>query len=136
MRSTWRIKTMVLPEQIEQNFEGQSFLILTNRSCVWPANHLYIKIGACEMPWQLEFYYRFSRSIKERLKRQCSKPYSYFSSSSPYYPHTFVSATDYSDLLKLCPPNTNKLPDHDQQVGEATWRAVHHQSVPKTLCEI
>ena len=85
------------------------------------------------MPLRLEFDYRFSRSIKERLKRQCSKPYSYFTSSSPYYRHTFVSATDYSDLLKLCHPNTNKLPGHDQQVGDMTnWRAVHHQSVPKT----
>ena len=41
MRSTWRMETMVLPEQIEQNFEGQSFLIMTNRSRVWSVNHLY-----------------------------------------------------------------------------------------------
>ena len=27
--------------QMEQNFEGQSFLVLTNRSRVWPVNHLY-----------------------------------------------------------------------------------------------
>ena len=94
-------------------------------------------MGDSEMSLQLEFDYRFSRSIKERLKKQRSKPYSNFTSSSQYYPHTFVSATDYSDLLKLCPPNTNKLPGHDQKVGDMTnWRAVHHQSVTKPLCEI
>ena len=32
---------MMLPEQIEQNLEVQSFLILTSRSRVWPVNHLY-----------------------------------------------------------------------------------------------
>ena len=42
-------------------------------------------MGASEMPLQLEFDYRLSRSIKERLKRQCFKPYSYFTSSSQYY---------------------------------------------------
>ena len=41
MRSTWGIETMVLPEQIQQNFKGQSFLFLTKRSRVWPVNHLY-----------------------------------------------------------------------------------------------
>ena len=64
-----------------------------------------MKMGASEMPLQLEFDYRFSRSIKESLKKQCSKQYSYFISSSPYYPHTFVSA-NYFDLLKLRPPKT------------------------------
>ena len=30
------------PEQIGPNFEGQSFLVLTNyNSRVWPVNHLY-----------------------------------------------------------------------------------------------
>ena len=110
---------MVLPEQIEQNIEGQSFLILTNRSCVWPVNHSYPALLrlTIEMPLQLEFDHRFSKSIKERLKRQCSKPYSYFTSSSQYYPHTFVSATDYPGPLKLCPPNTNKLPGHHDDPG-------------------
>ena len=68
-----------------------------------------------------------SRSIKDSLKRQCSKPYSYCTSSSPYYPHTFVSA-NYFDLLILLPPNTDKLPG--QQVGEIrNCRAVHSQTV-------
>ena len=62
---------------------------------------------------------------------QCSKLYSYFTSSSPYCSHTFVSANT-SDLLKLLPLNTNKLPG--QQVGEMrNWRAVHDQSIPKKL---
>lgn len=65
-----------------------------------------MRTGASDMPLQLEFDYRFSRSIKESLKRQCSAPYSYFTSSSSYYPHTFVSA-NYSDLPKLRPPKTN-----------------------------
>ena len=88
-----------------------------------------MRTGASDMPLQLEFDYRFSRVIKERLKTQCSTPYSYFTSSSSYYPHTFVSAS-YSDLLKLCPPKTNKLTS--QQVREMrNWRAVHGQSVPQ-----
>ena len=32
---------MVLPEQIEQNIKGQSFLILTNRTRVWSVYRLY-----------------------------------------------------------------------------------------------
>lgn len=47
-----------------------------------------MRTGASDMPLQLEFDYRFSRAIKERLKRQCSTPYSYFTSSGSYYPHT------------------------------------------------
>ena len=89
-----------------------------------------LKMGASEMPLELEFDYWFSRSIKERLKRQCSKPYSYrFTSCSHYYPHTFVSATGYSDLLKLRHPNKNKLPSHDQQVGEMKHRHARRAGV-------
>ena len=36
-----RSKPLVLPEQIKQNFKGQSFLYLANRSRLWPVNHLY-----------------------------------------------------------------------------------------------
>ena len=43
-----------------------------------------MRTGASDMPLQLEFDYRFSRAIKEGLKRQCSAPYSYFTSSSSY----------------------------------------------------
>ena len=114
---------MVLPEHVEQNFEGQSFLILINRSPILTSTIciiIEIKMGVSGMPLQLELDYRFRRSIKEPLKRQCFKLYSYFTSSSQYYPHTFVSTTDYSDLLKLRSPNTNKLPGHDQLVGEMT----------------
>ena len=88
-----------------------------------------MRAGGSDMPSQLEFDYRFSRSIKERWKRQCSTPYSYFTSTSSYYPHTFVSA-NYSDLPKLRPPKANKLTD--QQVREMrNWRAIHGQSVPQ-----
>ena len=34
-----------------------------------------MKVGASEMLLQLAFDYRYSRSIKESLKRRCSKPY-------------------------------------------------------------
>ena len=57
-----------------------------------------MKMGAIEMALPLEFDYRFSRPIKEGLKKQCSKPYSYLASFSSYYP----------DPLKLHPPNTPK----------------------------
>lgn len=88
-----------------------------------------MRTGASDMPLQLEFDHRFSKAIKERLKRQCSTPFSYFTSSSSYYPHTSVSA-NYSDLPKLRPPKTNKLTS--QQVCEMrNWRAVHGQSVPQ-----
>ena len=87
-----------------------------------------MRSDASDMPLQLEFDYGFSSAITERLKRQCSTPYSYFTSSSSYYTHTFVSA-NYSDLLKLRPPKTNKLTG--QQVREMrSWRAVHGRSVP------
>ena len=87
-----------------------------------------MRTGACDMPLQLELDHRFSRAIKKRLKRQCSTPYSYFTSSSSYYPHTFVSVS-YSDLPKLRLLKTNKLTS--QQVREMrNWRAVHGQSVP------
>ena len=104
----------------------------------WPIGVVFGLSTICIIEWNAVATwvdYRFRRSINERLKKQCSKPYSYFTSSGPYYPHTFVAATDYSGLLKLRPPNTNKL--RGQQVGEMTnWRAVHRQSVPKTLWEI
>ena len=88
---------MILPEQKEQNFEGQSFLILINRSPILSTICIIIeiKMGVSGMPLQLELDYRFRRSIKEPLKRQCFKLYTYFTSSSQYYPHTFVSATGF-----------------------------------------
>lgn len=37
-----------------------------------------MRSGAPDMPLQLKFDYRFSRAIKERLKRQCFTPFAYF----------------------------------------------------------
>ena len=37
-----------------------------------------MRSGATDMPLQLEFDYRFSMAIKERLKRQCFIPFAYF----------------------------------------------------------
>ena len=37
-----------------------------------------MRSSATDMPLQLEFDYRFSRAIKEQLKRQCFTPFAYF----------------------------------------------------------
>ena len=37
-----------------------------------------MRSGTTDMPLQLEFEYRFSMAIKERLKRQCFSPFAYF----------------------------------------------------------
>ncbi|PFX28201.1 Proprotein convertase subtilisin/kexin type 6 [Stylophora pistillata] len=91
------------------------FNIKSNLTLVVENTFSEMRTGASDMPLQLEFDYRFTREIKERLKRPCSTPYSYFTSSSSYYPHTFVSA-NYSELPKLRPPKTNKLTG--QQPGQ------------------
>ena len=68
---------MVLPEHIERTFEGQSFLS-------WPIGVAFglstvfiieMKMGVSDMPLQLEFDSRLSRSTRERLKRQCFTSY-------------------------------------------------------------
>ena len=88
-----------------------------------------MRSGATDMPMQLEFDYRFSRAIKERLKRQCYTPFAYFTAPKSFYPHTFTS-TDYKDLPKLRPPKSRKL--SARQVNEMrNWRAMHGQSVPQ-----
>ena len=90
-----------------------------------------MRAGWSDMPLQLEFDYRFSRSIKGRLTRQCCTPCWYFTSTSSYYLHMFVSA-NYSDLPKLRPPKTKTYKLTDQQVCEMrNWRATHGQSVPR-----
>ena len=88
-----------------------------------------MRSGATDMPLQLEFDYRFSRAIKERLKRQCVTPFAYFTAPKSYYPQVFTT-THYTDLPKLCPPKANKL--SEKQVSEMrNWRAMHGQSVPQ-----
>ena len=42
-----------------------------------------MRSGATDMPLQLEFDYRFSRAIKERLKRQCFTLFAYYTAPSP-----------------------------------------------------
>lgn len=85
-----------------------------------------MRAGGSDMPLQFEFDYRFSRS----MKRQCSTPYSYFTSTKSYYPHTFVS-TNYSrqafQNYALRSQQANWL-----QVREMrSWRAIHGKSVPQ-----
>ena len=74
-----------------------------------------MRSGAFDMPLQLEFDYRFSRAIKERLKRQCFTPFAYFTAPKSYYPQVFTT-TYYNDLPKLCPPKAHKL--SEKQVSE------------------
>ena len=88
-----------------------------------------MRSGAFDMPLQLEFDYRFSRAIKERLKRQCFTPFAYFTALKSYYPQVFTT-TYYNDLPKLCPPKAHKL--SEKQVSEMrNWRAMYGQSVPQ-----
>jgi hypothetical protein len=88
-----------------------------------------MRSGATDMPLQLEFDYRFSRAIKERLKRQCSTPFAYFTAPKSYYPQVFTS-TNYKDLPKLHPPKAHRL--SEKQVNEMrNWRAMYGQSVPQ-----
>eukprot|EP00794_Sanderia_malayensis_P005937 gene5937-6626_t len=88
-----------------------------------------MRSGATDMPMQLEFDYRLSRAIKERLKRQCATPFEYFTAPKSFYPHTFTS-TNYKDLPKLRPPKPRAL--SARQVNEMrNWRAMYGQSVPQ-----
>ncbi|CAB3991047.1 Hypothetical predicted protein [Paramuricea clavata] len=88
-----------------------------------------MRSGATDMPLQLEFDHRFSRAIKERLKRQCSTPFAYFTAPKSYYPQVFTS-TNYKDLPKLHPPKAHRL--SEKQVNEMrNWRAMYDQSVPQ-----
>ena len=88
-----------------------------------------MKSGASDMLLHLEIDYRFSRAIKEWLKRQCFTPFAYFTAPKSYYPQVFTT-TYYNDLPKLCPPKTHKL--SEKQVCEMrNWRAMYGQSVPQ-----
>eukprot|EP00794_Sanderia_malayensis_P018779 gene18779-20670_t len=88
-----------------------------------------MRSGATDIPMQLEFDYRLSRAIKERLKRQCATPFVYFTAPKSFYPHTFTSK-NYKDLPKLRPPKPRAL--SARQVNEMrNWRAMYGQSVPQ-----
>ena len=88
-----------------------------------------MRSGATDMPLQLEVDYRFSRAIKERLKRQCFTPFAYFTAPKSYYPQVLTS-TYYNDLPKLRPLKPHKLTE--KQVSEMrNWRAMYGQSVPR-----
>jgi len=54
--------------------------------------------GATDMPLQLEFDYRFSRAIKERLKRQCFTPFAYFTAPKSRFspPHITMIYPSYA----------------------------------------
>ena len=88
-----------------------------------------MRAGASNMPLQFEFDYRFCRSMKERLKRQCSTPYSCYTSKESYYPQLSISVK-YSDLPRLHPPRANKLSANRVQKMRL-WRALYGQSVPQ-----
>ena len=87
-----------------------------------------MRSGTTDMPLQLKFDYRFSRAIKERLKRRCFTPFAYLTAPESYYPQVFTTIY-YNDLPKLCPPKAPKL--SEKQVSEMrNWRVMYGQSVP------
>lgn len=81
------------------------------------------------MSLQLEFDYRFSRCMKERMKRKCKTKFCYYTSPYSHYPQISTSVS-YSDLPRIHPPKANKL---TKQQAEAmrTWRSTYGQSVPQ-----
>ena len=88
-----------------------------------------MRSGAADMPLQLESDYRFSRVIKERLRRQCFTSFAYFTAPKSNYPQVFAT-TYYNDLPKLRSPKAHKL--SEKQVSEMrNWRAMYVQSVPQ-----
>ena len=59
-----------------------------------------MRSGAFDTPLQLEFDYRFSRVVKERLKRQCFEPFAYF--QDPFNPVLFTEDVErYVDLSNI-----------------------------------
>lgn len=89
-RTCWTVLIQALPP----NLVSKVFQRLLSKT------HLEMRSGAFDMPLQLEFDYRFSRAIKERLKRQCFTPFAYFIAPKSYYPQVFTT-TYYNDLPKL-----------------------------------
>jgi len=97
-------------------------------SFMWQ-NSRWRKLTQFEKLSKLEFDCRFSRAIKERLKKQCFTPFAYFTAPKSYYPQVFTT-THYKGLPKLCPPKPHKL--SEKQVSEMrNWRAMYGQSVPQ-----
>lgn len=88
-----------------------------------------MRAGDKDMPLQLDFDYRFSRAVKERLKRQCATRFDYFTSHNSYYPQVSCNLS-YHSLPKVHPPLRVNLTQ--KQVSEMrNWRAEHGQSVPQ-----
>ena len=50
-----------------------------------------MRSGATDTPLQLEFDYKFSRVIKERLKRKCCTPFAYFSPTTHRFSPQFIT---------------------------------------------
>jgi len=69
-----------------------------------------MRSGATDMPIQLEFDYRFSRAIKERLKRQCFTLFAYFTVLKSRFSPQHITMHD------LRPPKAHKL--SERQVSE------------------
>ena len=84
-----------------------------------------MRSGTTDTPLQLEFDYKFSRVIKERLKRKCCTPFTYFTAPKSYYPQVFTTI-HYKDLPKLPPSKTLKTELVDEM---RNWRAMYSQSV-------
>ena len=76
-----------------------------------------MRSGATDTPLQLEFDYIFSKAIKERLKRKCCTPFTYFTATKSYYPQVFTTI-HYKELESNVWPERlpeKKSPKHDNK---------------------
>ena len=62
-----------------------------------------IRTGAYDMPMQLQFDFRFSRTMKEHLKQMCTTTFSYHTSANNHYPKV-KSELRYLALPRMSPP--------------------------------
>ena len=86
-----------------------------------------MRSGATDTPLQLEFDYKFSKAIKERLKRKCCTPFVYLTAPKCYYPKVFTTI-NYRDLPKL-PPSKALMIKTELANEMRNWRAMYGQSV-------
>lgn len=88
-----------------------------------------MRAGSYDMPLQLQFDFRFSRALKERLEQMCKTKFCYYTNAKSHYPRV-KSDLRYSELPKMSPPSSAQLTK--PQVQEMRdWQIKHGQSVPQ-----
>ena len=90
-----------------------------------------MRSGAKDMPLQLDLDQRFPRAVRERLKRQCSCSFNYFTRAESYYPQV-TSVIEFRNLP--CVPRVamvSVLPKQTERMR--CLRAEHGQNVPRRL---